>query len=353
MAFLSSLSLSSPKAPIRLITTTFDDISTVANGQAIMEKLSTPGENNIYERENKIISGVLHSYQVRSINVIDAALNFITKGESDVNRNFVSYKVHLILYYISITFILITPFLLLSVIPGGFLQMKNRRLLTLKRAEKNKLLRFLGFLWVPSLIVGLLLPAVMFISPLDKPFFSIDFLIFYGGFGLLSYFLMNRRKLIPLDQKILKSFKLTKPDFSLSSLSYAFLFLLGVVAIKVSGYAMIIPRLSILIWYFTFAFLLYLGFSILYFYQSLIITPKSSLSQRLMWLFVKYLPFLLLSIVFLSIGSYSGIIGKIETLVFLSYSIFAGKAISKLTHTSSYEVIMVALIMAIPGGALF
>lgn len=306
MGFLKEINQSSPKAPLLLITTTFDDISTVGNGDALINLLNTKATGPHYHRENIILPGILHGYQVRSLRVIETAVDFLDNNQPTSVTKSDNFRAILVLYYMAITTILLTPFILVLLSPKS--SYKRKRTLQpgspLTSHQIKSLIRFNGFLWLPSLFIGTILPLVMFVSPLGKPFFSIDFLVFYGGFGVLSYFLFRMKKLIPLDKNILEQFKVIKPSFSLYPVLLSLFFFVGIIAIKVSGYAMIMPRLSTFFWFIIFAFLLYLSFSVIFFYNDLIMASKPSFKQRVSWLLKKFLPFLLLSLVFLSLGSY-------------------------------------------------
>jgi pimeloyl-ACP methyl ester carboxylesterase len=302
MPFADRLSGSSPMSPITIVASTWDDIHTVEASQALYNRL-TEGEVT-YSRELVQVNGIIHKYEIYS----NTVLKVITNQTNPL----------LMVWYVILFGILLSPIV--------WYQLIRAKLPVVRQKEhfKKQVLY-----WVLAVVFAVILLGLSMISPFRKPYFSMQFVVLIGGFGI-AYWILN--------PKLFKAC-LNQPIKNKMVTTIAFLsLLLALYAVKFTAIQSFQLNPDFVFWTVVFVTLSSIGF--------LAIQQQAN---NLM----KYFPFYLFLTVYIILGSTSGIITTAEGILFLIYSVYGAKVVYAYSHNEGLAALLMGLILGVPFGAFF
>jgi pimeloyl-ACP methyl ester carboxylesterase len=302
MPFAKRLSGSSPKSPITIVASTWDDIHTIEASQALYSRL-TEGEVT-FPRKMVQVNGIIHKYE----NYSNTVLKVITQETNPL----------LIVWYVIMLGILFIPIVWYQLIRAKIPVIRQ------KESLKKQVLY-----WVLAVVFAVTLLGLSMILPFRKPYFSMQFVVLIGGFGI-AYWLFN-----------LKLFKgcLNQPIKNKIATSIAFLSLLiAQYTVKFTAIQSFQLNPDFVFWSIVFVALSSIGF--------LAIQQQAN---NLM----KYFPFYMFFALYLILGSLSGIVTTVEGILFLVYSIYGAKVVYAYSHNKGLSALLMGLMLGLPFGAFF
>lgn len=302
MPFAKRLSGSSPKSPITIVASTRDDIHTIEASKALYNRL-TEGEVT-YTRELVQVNGIIHKYEIYS----NSVLKVITNETNPL----------LIVWYVILLGILFLPIVWYQLIQPKLPVTRQ------KESFKKQVLY-----WVLAVVFAVILLGLTMISPFRKPYFSMQFAVLIGGFGI-AYWIFN-----------LKQFKscLNQPIKNKIATSIAFLSLIfAPYAVKFTAIQTFQLNPDFVFWMVVFVTLSSIGF--------LAIQQQAN---NLM----KYFPFYMFFAIYIVLGSLSGIVTTGEGILFLFYSVYGAKVVYSYSHNEGLAALLMGLILGVPFGAFF
>ena len=183
--------------------------------------------------------------------------------------------------------------------------------------------------WILAVVFAVILLGLSMFSPFRKPYFSMQFVVLIGGFGI-AYWIFN--------PKLFKAC-LNQPIKNKIATAIAFLsLLLALYAVKFTAIQSFQLNPDFVFWTVVFVTLSNIGF--------LAIQQQAN---NLM----KYFPFYLFLTVYIILGSTSGIITTAEGILFLIYSIYGAKVVYAYSHNEGLAALLMGLILGVPFGAFF
>jgi pimeloyl-ACP methyl ester carboxylesterase len=302
MPFADRLSGSSPMSPITIVASTWDDIHTIEASQALYNRL-TEGEVT-YSRELVQVNGIIHKYEIYS----NTVLKVITNQTNPL----------LMVWYVILLAILLSPIIWYQLIQPKLPVVRQK-----ERFKKQVLY------WVLAVVFAVILLGLTMISPFRKPYFSMQFVVLIGGFGI-AYWIFNPKLFkVCLNQPIKNKIATANAFLSL---------LLALYAVKFTAIQSFQLNPDFVFWTVVFVTLSSIGF--------LAIQQQAN---NLM----KYFPFYLFLTVYIILGSTSGIITTAEGILFLIYSIYGAKVVFAYSHNEGLAALLMGLILGVPFGAFF
>lgn len=214
-------------------------------------------------------------------------------------------------------------------------------------------------LWLAAVPLILLIIGLTWVIPLPKPVFTLYYVGFIGGYGLLMLIVYGFGLLPEISDKLIIVF--SAPKISTGRMAIAMAFNLALFIILAlfanTGWYNVPPTGERLLWLLIFTPFTALGFWFVHFENDLI-APKGSekkLSQALSTL-NSLLPFFIYTLVMLVLKSTSGVIGGLQGLLVLALVLIQGTITYRLTGlrwlTAILQAVMLYL-MILPTSALF
>ncbi|MHA1800349.1 MAG: hypothetical protein ACTSWJ_01275, partial [Candidatus Heimdallarchaeaceae archaeon] len=248
--------------------------------------------------------------------------------------------------------------------------------------ELRKFLWTKLLLWLGGLPIGALLCGLFILIPIDLPVFNLVYVGFIGGYGilLLTLYLIGKmpgvtgkmrfgfQDLEVEDEELLKKSTIFKIKFKYllnkdgNLVKPVLALLAGAVIITLSslfvntGLWYIFPA-SRIFWLIVFSFFTAIGFYIGLYEMKMMVRSvgKSKLFLTLSTL-IGLAPFFLLAILYLILGSFSGMLGSFNGIVILGLSITVSILIQKITKNDYITAFIQAFLLQIlilPQGVLF
>ncbi len=302
MPFAKRLSGSSPMSPITIVASTWDDIHTIEASQALYNRL-TEGEVT-FSRKLTHVNGIIHKYE----NYSNSVLKVIT-GETN--------------HLLTVWYVIMLGILLLPIVWNQLIQSKFP-VIRQKEMFKKQILY-----WVMAVVFAVILLGLTIVSPIRKPYFSMQFIVLIGGFGI-AYWIFN--------PKLFKAC-LNQPIKNKIETFIAFLSLLiAQYVVKFTAIQTFQWNPDYVFWFVVFVVLSSLGF--------LAIQQQAN---NLM----KYFPFYLFFAIYIILGSLSGIVNTAEGILFLIYSVYGAKVVYAYSHNEGLAALLMGLILGVPFGAFF
>lgn len=302
MPFAKQLSGSSPKSPITIVASTWDDIHTIEASKALYARL-TEGDVT-YSRKLVEVNGIIHKYEIYS----NTVLKVITNEMNPL----------LMVWYVILLGILILPMVWYPLI-----RVENPVVRQKERFIKQVLY------WVLAVVFAVMLLGFTMILPFRKPYFSMQFVVLIGGFGI-AFWIYN--------PKLFKAC-LNQPIKNKIATSIAFLSLLfAQYAVKFTAIQTFQFNPDFVFWSVVLVMLSSIGF--------LAIQQQAN---NLM----KYFPFYMFFALYIILGSLSGVITTAEGILFLVYSIYGAKVVYEYSHNEGLAALLMGLMLGIPFGAFF
>jgi hypothetical protein len=223
--------------------------------------------------------------------------------------------------------------------------------------EVTRLGRFLigkVLLWLPALIPGMLIAAAFFFAPLGTPVFNLYYLGFFGGYGVLIWFLYRAGKMPGVMGKL----SLTRSGEADGRGTWIgtgvfVLVLLAVSGLAHSGWWHTFPLNHRLVWLAVFTPVTALGFAVGY--KEIELLKGKSWAAWLNGL-IGLLPFFLYAGFLAALGSLSGVVGSLQGLVILVLAILTGSLVYKLCRRPWMAALYQAFLLywlVLPQGVLF
>ncbi|MBN2044810.1 MAG: alpha/beta fold hydrolase [Anaerolineales bacterium] len=337
LEWVQALGPDNPKTNIILFTSQKDDILTPESAQLLVNQLSGNTSSN-YGRELILAPKLLHNYEIYAKDAI--------KNQAG--------------YFPSVSYWLLG-------LAGLFLALITRIDLTRRsgspapeaRIEKpgwfiaGKLL-----LWVPALIPGAIIASAIFFSPFGTPAFNLYYIGFFGGYGVLLWFLYLKGRVPGVTGRVI----LRRNSDAIQQKAYlaGFYFLAVLLAVSLmarSGWWYTFAFNHRLVWLLVFTLITALGFRIGY-EEIEIIRASQPRKGWLVWLnaLAGLFPFFLYTAFLASIGSISGVTGSVQGLVILGLSNATGILVEKISARPWLAAMLQAFLLywlILPQGVLF
>ncbi|TFF84064.1 MAG: alpha/beta hydrolase [Promethearchaeota archaeon] len=367
IAWIQNLSATNPSTDILLITGSWDDILTPQAANLLYEKLG--GASSPFSRELVIIDFLFHNYEIYSYDAITYALNWgIEKLGLESNPNYTADGILLrtILWITSITglfLFIIFGFTFLK----QFEQIKpNEAQSDQKRNMEVKIINIKRFLLVKLVLWLLALPVliglfVLFIFiPIGVPIFNLIYVGFIGAYGILLLLLYSRGKIPGAEGTLKINFRVKKSLLNkqtLMGIIIAFVLIILSVIFANSGIYYVFPFNERFIWLIILTIFILPGF---YIAQKETRYIKNSYSTKNYYLvystLIGYIPFVILLLFYLALGSFSGMLGSVQGLIILLFVIIGGILIMRISKNLLLTIIFQSFLiqfLTLPTGVIF
>jgi len=360
LQWIQNLNGSNPATDVLLMSGGWDDILTPTAANLLFEKLG--GNSSPYNRELMIFDHMIHNYEIYSPRIITYALNWainkfslgfgVVSASTMLNRKIlwstgiVSLFSTLILFNFSLN-----------------LKKKEAEIDTLPSITITDTSKFLWgkiLLWLFSLPLCVILAAVLSFIPIGVPVFNIIYVGFIAGYGMFMLILyrFRKKKLIPGVQGIFKLNPNTTIPISnmFKGLGLSF----GVIGMSIlfarSGIYGVFPMNFRLIWLALFTIVTIPAFYITQLEHEWIARTCRVQLTSFLHILIGYIPFILMTILFLTLGSISGMIGSIHGLIIIALVIILGNLLRTIVKNNLFISIIQAFLLyllVLPQNALF
>jgi pimeloyl-ACP methyl ester carboxylesterase len=340
LEWVRALGPENPRSDVILFSGTWDDILTPESAEILFGKLTDSGDFS-YQRQLALIPKVLHNYEIY---VDEHHENGITS---------INYYPHVQFWFLGLAG------LFLALICGTGLVARVEAATPEARIEKVGW--FIGvklLLWIPALIPGAVIASAVFFAPLGTPAFNLYYIGFFGGYGVLMWFLYCRGRVPGVKGKMIQKVKPGADPQKSYLAGFIFLAVLVVVSLMArSGWWYTFPFNHRFIWLLVFTPITALGFVIGY--KEIEVIRSSQPDKRwLVWVntLVGLFPFFLYTAFLASMGSISGVIGSVQGLIILGLSIATGTLVEKISGRPWLSAMLQAFLLywlILPQGVLF
>jgi hypothetical protein len=323
-----------------LFSVTRDYILTPGAAEILFERL-TDSDEFPDQRQLVLVPKVLHNYEI-----------YVDEHHENGNTS-INYYSQVQYWFLGLTG------LFLALICGiGLVEHKKS---SDQEARIEKLGWFIGgklLLWIPALIPGVVIASAVFFAPLGTPAFNLYYIGFFGGYGVLMWFLYRTGRVPGVQGKMIP--KGTQTADPQKSYLAGFIFLAVLLAVSLmarSGWWYTFPFNHRIIWLAIFTPITALGFVIGY-KEIEIIRASQPGKGWLVWVnaLAGLFPFFLYTAFLASIGSISGVIGSVQGLIILGLSIATGTLVEKISGQPWLAAILQAFLLywlILPQGVLF
>jgi pimeloyl-ACP methyl ester carboxylesterase len=338
--WIQDLGPNNPRSNILLISSDWDDILPPEAAGLLMEKLAgvqtLPGkgfgsvEENNYRRWIQL-DGVLHNFQIYSQK---ALFEVLAGAESMLGRQGIQ-KLDpgtAQTRYLSWAGGVLGLFLLLiglnGSLPGQILESETKTLI-LEHPRRYFVSKIM--FWIPALIPGALLGGLIFLLPLGNPAYNLIYISFLGGYGILLLVLYHQGWMPGVRGK-LKLYSIHLWNRSAFYVTGIFILITLVITFYArTGWFYTLAANHRLIWALVFSPITALGFWIGWQENLMLSAGSGKVSARLIANgLIGLLPFFLYAGFLASIGSLSGVVGAVQGLVILAFSIACGVLFQKI-----------------------
>ena len=371
LAWVKTLGPSSPAANILILSGELDDILPVNSADILLSRLVgkptvtngvkyVPESKTGFTREWLLFQAVFHNYEIYDPEVISAAIKW-TQNESNISQQTsvpLTGELRPWMWILGMVGILLALFGIQNWLRASMRRMKREY----HGLELKQIIPFLirkTLLWLAAVPFMLLVAGLVWLIPLDKPVFTLYYVAFVGGYGLLMLLLYALGKVPRIYNKF--KFSLSKNQVSAKRLGLAagFNIILFFVLMSYgnSGWYQIPPVRERLLWVAIFSPFTALGFWIGQLEDDLIshAVPQEK-SKRSFLTFIGLLPFFLYLLLMLILGSTSGLLTGLQGLLILFIVLRQGKITYHLTGIRWLSAILQAVLLyllVLPGGTLF
>ncbi|NMC08058.1 MAG: alpha/beta hydrolase, partial [Candidatus Lokiarchaeota archaeon] len=347
--WIQALNATNPPVDLLVITGEWDDILTPASATTLIAKLrdgSTPGSP---QRLLEVIPATVHNFEVYSPGAMAFAKPFIAArlGLATGTDTAASRTISRSAWWIVFAIAAFGAILAGTAIARG---KENRpppdtacdagvQLQSFKRYAAAKFL-----LWIPAAVVGLVISMAFFALPLGLPIFNLIYVAFIGGHGVLLVLLYNHGRMPGTRGKLVTSIKhefttMNAQDWAVSAA------IMGGITVACAlfyntGLAGIYPLNDRLAWLAIFTAFTSLGFFTTPCEGEILArAPSQPRGARLLLPIAGLFPFMLVAAFFGALGSISGMIGALQGLAALAFTITCWP----LVHTTSKNKLVTAM----------
>jgi pimeloyl-ACP methyl ester carboxylesterase len=365
LAWIQALDANNPPTDILLITGGWDDILPPESAEALFSKLNgNKPSNPLHTRDLAIVPNVFHNYEPYSPRIIDITrewasirVNFQMRSTDDVSiaqARIALWSGCLIgMFLFFLFFHLVIDKREKDIKKTEFIDKNSVQISNITLFLKQKIV-----FWLMSLPIVLLLGLLFFLMPIGIPVFNISYVGLIASYGILLLFLYRKGNVSSVHGEFTPNLKgdgdkhslLLGVIFGVSSISIGALFInTGI------GYPFLVNIR--LFWLGIFTILTSIGF---YIGQTEMGWVKNSFPEKPRYInlvvLVNILPFYLVIIIFIALASFSGMLGALQGLLFLIFSVLMGNILQKITQmpllTSVFQALFLQLLI-LPQGALF
>lgn len=350
MAFAKRLSTDSPKAPVSIITSTWDDIHSPDNGEALLNVLNEG--TGTYTRNLVVVPRVLHNYEFYSEGIVREIIDS-ANGMSGRATEPLTGPIFYSLYF---WFVGVGLALTSSLFIWHGLKNKLDNRYEYQAPGIRTVIPFILhklWIWMVGIICGGLIVGLVVLVPLEKPYFAVQFVVIVGGYGIVSM-LMNRLGWMPgLDGQRMEMPQLKRVERSGLTAFTMTMFLILNFVLRISGFSMIRFTVDYFIWYIFFTLLMSIGFLQIGLDTEIVRGNKRGPRTLILWNVIKYFPFYVAGLFYLSMLSVSGMTSTFQGIGFLVFGIYCSKVVEKVSGNKYLAAMMIGLILAVPVGAMF
>jgi hypothetical protein len=366
--WVQSLSSQVPETDIFLLSGSWDDILTPQAAQALYEKLTLneSGANASFVRELTIIPALVHNYEIYSTRLLRQMAEQLEDQDLVKFPNQISLSN--VYFFWALTLIGLTG--ALSMAPGCLSRIRPLPTQPPLTTTIIRLRRFLWgkfILWLPALPVSALLAGLFFFVPLYLPVFNMIYIGFIGGYGLLMLILYLIGKTPGTDGKWQIRREKTPSSFSVKDLNLWLGGLIWVVILAImilftrTGFFYVIAANQRLLWLLIFSPITALGFWIGERETKMVEVFRHESGRSLSWVplvlsLIGLMPFFIYTVFMGILGSISGMIGGLQSLLILGIVLLTGKVLSHFIHRDWIIAILQAVLLyalVLPQGVLF
>ncbi len=370
--WIQNLSATNPHTNILLITGSWDDILTPDAANLLYNKLG--GASSPYIRNLVIFSFLFHNYEIYSYEAITHALNWgVEILGLELNPNYTADSILLRTILWTTSLIGLFVFIIFGIIYLGKSQRftpqengKEQEIIKNSKANEVMIVKIKRFLlgklalWLLALPILIGLFALFIFIPIGVPVFNLIYVGFIGAYGILLLILYSRGK-VPGSEGALKiHLRINKSHFNKRTLIgiiiSLLLIIIGVIFAN-SGIYYVFPLNERLIWLIILTLFISPGF---YIAQKETKYIKDSFAEKNYYLLystiIGYIPFIILIIFYLALGSFSGMLGSIQGLIILFFVILGGTLIMKISNnlllTTIFQSFLIQF-LTLPTGVIF
>lgn len=373
LGWVNKLGPENPKANILLISGEWDDILTPKAAGLLAQKLNgEPVESNTkvgeFESRNRldlvILPRLLHNYEVYSPRVLKVSKEWLKQLYDDtifLNETWISSG--------RITFWIlgIVGFFLSLLGSASLLKEKSHMLRHSENGERETNIRITNFqrfiitkllLWLGALPIGALLAGIFFFLPIGSPTFNLIYVAFFGGYGILIFGLYSFGRVPGTEGNLLFNSK-PRWDFrgNIIALGMLALMLIATAAFTRNSWFYVFPLNTRLIWLVLFSLPTALGFWVgIYETKMIAISGSNNAYNQISVQLIGILPFFIYIIFLASIGSISGVVGSMQGLLMLGFSLLFGHLLRQVTKDNWVIAFAQAFLLywlILPQGVLF
>ena len=382
LAWVQGLSAENPQTNIILISGSWDEILPVESAFLLYKQLTgqqTTDYNakftNIHgkTRELFIVKNLFHNYEVFSTRVMKKAkewtVDLMVFPVESINVNSTIMRtIFWIIGSLSLFSAIIFTILTFDPLKETRLDVDENEAIV---SEPRKFLWSKLLLWLGGLPIAALLCGLFILIPIDLPVFNLVYVGFISGYGILLLILYLLGKMPGVtgrmrfgfqdleveDEELLKKstvfkiklkYLLNKDD---NWVKPVLALLAGAVIITLSsllvntGLWYIFPT-SRIFWLIVFSFFTSIGFYIGLYEMKILMRSvgKSKLFLTLSTL-IGFVPFFLLAIIYLALGSFSGMLGSFNGLIIIGLSITVSILVQKITKNDYITAFIQAFLL--------
>jgi len=367
IAWIQNLSATNPSTDILLITGSWDDILTPQAANLLYEKLG--GASSPFSRELVIIDFLFHNYEIYSYDAITYALNWgIEKLGLESNPSYTADGILLrtILWITSITglfLFIIFGFTFLNQfeqIRPNEAQSDQKKNMEVKIINIKRFLLVKLALWLLALPVLIGLFVLFIFIPIGVPIFNLIYVGFIGAYGILLLLLYSRGKIPGAEGTLKINFRVNKSLLNkqtLMGIIIAFVLIILSVIFANSGIYYVFPFNERFIWLIILTIFILPGF---YIAQKETRYIKNSYSAKNYYLvystLIGYIPFVILLLFYLALGSFSGMLGSVQGLIILLFVIIGGILIMRISKNLLLTIVFQSFLiqfLTLPTGVIF
>ncbi len=334
LPWVNALKNNSFDFPIHIIASKIDNVSTIADNNALYDMLKT---NNKLKVETTYLNATLHSLTLTSFNVTNEAVSYITSlNNINYKADFISAlraPVLLLAFLLFAYGFIIAKQILLSSERYAFYQQPY--IGSAEHFYRDKLL-----LWIPSLIIAVIIPAALYYIPISMPYNDILYISMIGSYGLVMLFMY---KMTTFGEALTKQF-IAKDTINTNSTGGLFVFvimLLFVLAVSFSGMYVVYGIQSRWLW----MILLTLFFSVIFYIDEkershVVSTPKESIVHVL----INFLPLFASPFVLLALGQYDAVFTVLKIIGYLIFVLTSEKVLVAINSPTKLNAFIKAFI---------
>jgi fermentation-respiration switch protein FrsA (DUF1100 family) len=367
IAWIQNLSATNPSTDILLITGSWDDILTPQAANLLYEKLG--GASSPFSRELVIIDFLFHNYEIYSYDAITYALNWgIEKLGLESNPSYTADGILLrtILWITSITglfLFIIFGFTFLNQfeqIKPNEAQSDQKKNMDVKIINIKRFLLVKLALWLLAIPVLIGLFVLFIFIPIGVPIFNLIYVGFIGAYGILLLLLYSRGKIPGADGTLKVNFRVNKSLLNkqtMMGIIIALLLIILSIIFANSGIYYVFPFNERFIWLIILTLFIFPGFYITQKESQYVKNSYPTKNYYLVYLtLIGYIPFILLLLFYLILGSFSGMLGSFQGLLILLFIIIGGILIMKISKnvllTTIFQTFLIQF-LTLPTGVIF